>query len=305
MRTLIPPHYLELVADAALKSYWRKRELSQFLRRCGVKESFLATWHNEESKRDLLYRLFPELESAGDQGLRLLHRMADALVQQSYFPDLAGWDDSAQKVANATASVEALRVYRKGQQVTLTDEREEAKARERASKIAAEIQARNLDLAKLDADLTEIAKGLGTKTAGYAFQEWFYKLTDYFEVENRKPYITAGRQIDGSITIEGTTYLVELKFTRGQSNSTDIDSLFKKVSDKADNTMGVMFSMSGYSTVAIKEASGAKCLLLLFDHTHIYMLLHGSSSLQELVSRVRRHASQTGEAYLGIGHFSD
>jgi hypothetical protein len=106
------------------------------------------------------------------------------------------------------------------------------------------------------------------------------------------------------ITVEGTTYLVELKFTGTQSDATDIDSLHKKVSGKADNTMGVMFSISGYSSVAIKEASGPKCLLLLFDHAHIYMLLNGVCSLQELVGRVRRHASQTGEAYLEPRHFS-
>ena len=123
-------------------------------------------------------------------------------------------------------------------------------------------------------------------------------------MENRKPYVTSGRQIDGSITVEGTTYLVELKFTRDQSDSPDVDSLHKKVSGKADNTMGVMFSISGYSSVAIKEASGPKCLLLLFDHAHIYMLLHGICSLQELIGRVRRHASQTGEAYLAPRLFS-
>ena len=99
MRTVIPPHYLELVADAALKSYWRKRALRLFLRRCGVSETFLATWHTDESKRDFLYRLFPKLEDSGNDGLRLVHRMADALIQQSSFPDLVGWEDSVQKVA--------------------------------------------------------------------------------------------------------------------------------------------------------------------------------------------------------------
>jgi len=69
----------------------------------------------------------------------------------------------------------------------------------------------------LETDLAGIARGLGTKEAGYAFQDWFYRLADFFEVENRKPYVSAGRQIDGSITVEGTTYLVELKFTRDQS----------------------------------------------------------------------------------------
>jgi hypothetical protein len=304
LRTIIPPHYLELVADAALKSYWRKRALRLFLRRCGVTENFLATWQSDESKRDLLYRLFPKLEESGNSGLRLVHRMADSLIQQASFPDLVGWEDSVQKIADATAAVGALRTYRETQHAEAAGEKEKAEARDRAAKIAAEIKARTDDLAKLETELEEIAKGLGTTEAGYSFQVWFYKLADFFEVENRKPYISAGRQIDGSITVEGTTYLVELKFTREQSSSTDIDSLHKKVSGKADNTMGVMFSISAYSSVAITEASGPKCLLLLFDHAHIYMLLRGGVTLQELISRVRRHASQTGEAYLSPRDFS-
>jgi hypothetical protein len=257
----------------------------------------------EESKRDFLYRLFPRLEEAGDAGLRLVNRMADSLIEQTSFPDLAGWEDSRQKVQEATESVTALRAYRSEQQSRAATAREVAEARKRAEEINAEIRARQSDLAKLETNLTEMAKGLGTKEAGYAFQDWFFKLSDFFEVVNRRPYVTDGRQIDGSITIAGTTYLVELKFTAQQSDATDIDSFFKKVNGKADNTMGVMFSISGYSSVAVKEASGPKCLLLLFDHNHIYMLLRGTCTFEDLINRVRRHASQTGEAFLSPAHF--
>jgi hypothetical protein len=302
---VIPPHYLELVADATLKSYWRKRALRLFLTRCGVSESFLATWHADESKRDFLYRLFPKLEeSRGNGGLQLVNRMSDALIQQTSFPDLQGWEDSTEKIKNAKEAVRALRTYRNAQQADAADEKQKADARKRAEAINAEIRARASDLNKLDEQLMEISKGLGTTAAGYAFQDWFYKLVDYFEIHNRQPYVVDGRQIDGSITVDGTTYLVELKFTREQSDAPDIDSFFKKVNAKADNTMGVMFSISGYSSVAIKEASGPKGLLLLFDHNHVYMLLHGTCSMEELICRVRRHASQTGEAYLAPRHFS-
>jgi hypothetical protein len=298
LRIVIPPHYLELVADAALRSYWRKKALRLFLRRCGVKESFLATWQTDESKRDLIYRLFPRLEESGMAGLRLVNRMADALIQQNSFPDLVGWEDSEQKIAEAKAAVEALRKYRIAQQTEAAGERERLEAKRRAAEISAEIQARANDLSKLEGQLAEISKNLGSTEAGYEFQDWFYRLVDFYEVESRKPYVSAGRQIDGSVTIAGTTYLVELKFTREQATATDIDSFYKKVTEKADNTMGVMFSISGYSSVAIRGASGPGCLLLLFDHNHLFMLLHGSPSLEELISRVRRHASQTGEAYL-------
>ena len=54
---------------------------------------------------------------------------------------------------------------------------------------------------------------LGTQSGGYEFEKWFYKLLDFSEIQNRKPYKTNGRQIDGSLTIEGTTYL-PTKFDR-------------------------------------------------------------------------------------------
>src|SRR5271157_5542878 len=105
----------------------------------------------------------------------------------------------------------------------------------------------------------------GTQGAGYAFQDWFYDLLDFSEITNRRPYISKGRHIDGSLTVSGTTYLIELKFTTDQAGSTDIDSLYKKVITKADNTLGIMVSISGYSKVAIEEASGDKTPLLLMD----------------------------------------
>jgi hypothetical protein len=237
---VIPPHYLELGADAALKSYWKRRSLALFLRRCGVSESFLAGWFKEESKRDLLYRLFPKLEEAGESGLRLVNRMTDALVQQESFPDLEGWEDSKKKIDDARRAVAALSTYRKAQTRKAEDEKEQASAKKRAAEINAEIRRRKTDLDKLSSRLTELSMKLGTTEAGYAFQDWFYDLCDYFEVTNRRPFISNGRQIDGSVTVDGTTYLVELKFTTDQSGAPDIDSLHKKVSSKADNTMGIM-----------------------------------------------------------------
>ena len=103
----------------------------------------------------------------------------------------------------------------------------------------------------------------------------------------------------------GTTYLVELKFTATQSDATDINNFFKKVTTKADNTMGIMISISGYTSVATKEASGSRTPLLLLDHGHIYMALSSVMSFTEIVDRIRRHASQTGEAYLNTKDFNN
>lgn len=297
MPQALPPHYLQLVSDAALKSFWRKRTLRDFLRRCGVSERHLASWAEDETKRDFLAKTFSRLEAV-DAGIRVITRMADSLVEQTAFPDLESWEDSSEKIAQARKAIAALNVYRSNQREEAVGARERAESAKRVQAIREQQLKQQQDLGKLNERLNKLSRDIGKQEAGYAFQVWFYDLVDYFEVANRRPYVTEGRQIDGSITIEGTTYLVELKFTNGQAAATDISDFYKKVTDKADNTMGAMVSMSGYSSVATSEASGPRTPLLLFDHRHLYVLLMGAMTLSELVSRARRHSSQTGEALL-------
>ncbi|WP_181448081.1 hypothetical protein [Dissulfurirhabdus thermomarina] len=95
-----------------------------------------------------------------------------------------------------------------------------------------------------------------------------------------------------------------MKFTTNQADAPDIDTFYKKVTSKADNTMGIMVSISGYSSVARKEASGDRTPLLLADHSHLYLVLSGVMGLADVIERIRRHASQTGEAYLAPTNFT-
>lgn len=303
MKTQLTPYYISLVYDACLKSFWRKHALSKFLRQCGVSESFLSGLAQGESKRDFLDRLFTELPK-NDRGRSGLLRIAVCLMDQRTFPDLDNWEDSAQKIKAAHDAVSRLSVYHSQQQDELQSEEDKQKAREAFRKRQAEVTSSQQSLHKLNERLTSLGKRLGAQQAGYDFQDWFYDLLDFSEIENRKPYIHAGRQIDGSLTLAGTTYLVELKFTTEQAGAPDVDTFYKKVTSKADNTMGVMLSISGYSTVARKEASGEKTPLLLLDHSHLYLVLGGIMGFGEVVERIRRHASQTGEAYLSAQEFT-
>ena len=106
------------------------------------------------------------------------------------------------------------------------------------------------------------------------------------------------------MTFSGTTYLVELKFSSNQAEATDIDSFYRKVISKADNTMGTIVSVSGYSSTAKEEASGERTPILLMDHGHIYYVLGGIMGMPDVINRIRRHASQAGEAYLPANQFS-
>lgn len=304
MKTRFTPYYIELIYDAALKSFWRKTALKKFVRSCSISDNFISTWGEGERKRDFLDRLFERLK-ADDKGRKALERMAEFLIDQQSFPDLENWEDSSKKIKEAHDAVSKLRIYHNSQNEEIMTAKEKEKAKKEFLKKQNEVLKSQQTLQKLSEALNGLSQKIGTQKAGYEFQDWFYELMDFYEIVNRKPYVHQGRQIDGSITISGTTYLVELKFTTEQAGATDIDTFYKKVTTKADNTMGVMLSMSGYSSVAIQEASSDKTPLLLFDHSHLYFALSGTIGFADLINRVRRHASQTGEAYLHTNKFTN
>ncbi len=297
MTEKLPAHFVELVQDALLKSYWRRRTFRNALRRNGVAERFLATWAEDESKRQLLDRLFPALENA-ERGPSVIKQIAVHLADQVSFPDLTGWPDEKEKVTAAKAAVIALKAYIDRERSAAEVARARQAIREEAERQRAEKLASRQALEKLQARVADLHSRIGTQDSGYAFEDWFFDLVQFFDLEHRRPYKTSGRQIDGSITHEGTTYLVELKFTNDQTGAPDIDTFFAKVSSKADNTMGVFVSMAGFSSTAIAEASKPKTPLLLLDAAHVFLVLQGLWELPELISRLRQHASQTSEAYL-------
>lgn len=300
MKTRFTPHLVDLTFDAALRSFWRKRALSTFLERSDIVG--LPTWLPDESKREYLDRVFDLLRQS-DHGKVKILQLAQFLAEQATFPDLQGWEDTAEKIDAASRSVAALKSYLNEQDESLTAESNRQDSRQRLREAQAKARESQQTLRSLSDKLAELSGDIGTADAGRAFETWFYSLMQFSEVPARPPYVVDGRQIDGSVTIGDTTYLVECKFTAEQSGAPDIDVFRAKVESKADNTMGLFVSISGFSSVAIGGASGRKTPLLLLDHGHLYRVIGGVSHFRDVVERVRRHSSQTGQAYLPVGKF--
>ena len=293
----IPPSLVSLVQEALLRAINRKTTFRTFLVTCGVSENAFSNWAPNETKRVLLDRIMPRLVKH-DRGPEVVWRMAHTLGAMSDFPDLKGYEDSPKRVEEARDAVSALAKFIAAQEKIAEDANRKKEAREVAQKLReAEIE-RKGTLEKFDHKLKELVREQGTSPGGYAFQDWFYDLMAFLEVDHRRPYKAQDRQIDGSVTIEGTTYLVELKFTGGPSDGPDIDVFSRKVGRKADNTMGLFISMADFTSVAKKEASRERSTVLLMAAPHVFLVLNGSWGFEELVARIRRHASQSGDAYL-------
>ena len=257
MAPRITPHLITLCYDAAVSSFWRKSALRLFLTGVGIGNSYLATWAPEETKRAFLSRMFAELRR-NKRGQDAILLMARALAEQREFPDLQHWDDATLKTQQAHAAVGALRRYLANQDDRKDTQADNTAAQERR-RILQEQAKRSRDmLDSLSTRLAALSLRLGEQRAGYEFQDWFFDFLEFYEVTCRRPYVVDGRQIDGSLTISETTYLLELKFTSHPAGAEAIDTFYKKVITKADNTMGVMVSVAGYSSVAKQEASGVR-----------------------------------------------
>ena len=300
------PTLLHLIEDAALKSFWRKPPLRNFLRRSGVSAAMLAAVPESMTKRELLNEIVPKLEGLAS-GRIALEKMGRELAAQTTFPDLVGFEGTKEWTENAKQVVAALKSA-----ITEADRDAEAEAkadaaRDASRKRGAEIAATLMTMEKLKSQFETLCKEkLGTQDGGYEFETWFFDMVQFFEIVCRRPYRTEEkRQIDGSLTLEGTTYIVELKFEGKPANVTDTAIFLKKVQDKSDNTMGIMIAASGFDEGAINDASGPRSPLLLFDAMHLYLVLMGQMTLPEVISRVRRHSSQYGKAFLPAARFSD
>ena len=303
----LAPYFVDLTKDACLKAFWRRRALRTFLIQHKISDAQLATWAQDESKREYLNRLFESLIKITDNsGYSVILDMARSLVEMKSFPDLENWEDSSEKISNAQKAVARLKSEVDKLNKHVQNEKEIQIKRQKAQ----EQRLQNIHvmqtLEKLQTQLDKLVIKQGTQKAGYEFEKWFYDLVDFFEVQSRRPYKDPnGRQIDGSITIDGTTFLIETKFTANKIGSEGIDIFLSKINRKADNTMGIMLSMAGFNDNAIKNASRDRTPLLLMDYSHIYnLILPQLMSLTEVIQRIWRNASQTGHSFLAVNNFS-
>jgi hypothetical protein len=267
-----------------------------------VSDNALAHLDGSGTKREFIDWLFPKLES-NDRGRSLIRGIANELASQTSFNDLEGWEDSKEKKRLAIKAVAELRQWLEHEAEEKETESLKRQRREIAERVRTSTVAHATNLTKLREELDSLALQIGTQRGGYDFQKWFGRLCMLFELDYKKAFRADGRETDGSLTVGDMTFLLSLKFEKRQTEPSDIDELKGRLHKVADYTMGILLSMAGFGETAIGTASGAGASILLMDHSHLYHVLSGACSLAEIVSRIRRHASRTGEAFLPIGSF--
>jgi restriction endonuclease Mrr len=303
MNKKLSPAFIELTMDALLKAIWFKGSLRSFLLQHKIKESALAQWHDDQTKRDFIQWLWPQLFK-DEKGQNVILSMARSLAEMRHFPDLERKEDTRERIPAAVEAINRLKVAVAEINETIRETKAAEAHRQAAQAQSSTRLAAQQSLDKLQSALNALTPKIGTQDGGYAFERWFYDLAIYFELDARPGYKADGRQIDGAITIDGTTFLIETKLVNDPVGSPDIDIFMAKIESKADNTMGLFVSLSGFTGGAKDAASKQRTPMLLLDSTHIFsLIMRGVMTLPQVVARVKRHASQTGTSYLAASEF--
>jgi hypothetical protein len=289
---------LHALMDALATVFWYKRDLRSFLVAATGDPTLIARLDWSAYKRAIVEQLVQHLATHPERYHDLLLRLIVDVAQMDDFPKLRGIEDSAAKTDAARDSVRELRKYVKPYEEELM---ERERARGRIAKARAAADDRRYMQAKLD-ELKERYQQLvvmdNPQARGLALEPLLRDLFALFDLDPRAAFKLKGEQIDGSVTVGSTHFLVEAKWTKEPTDRKELDAFRAKVETKLENTLGLFVSINSFQESAVSLHSGRGALMLLMTGADLYAVLDGRVDLVELLGRKHRHASQTGEVLI-------
>ncbi|NKT12011.1 hypothetical protein GS894_23880 [Rhodococcus hoagii] len=136
---------------------------------------------------------------------------------------------------------------------------------------------------------------------GREFEAALVEMLSEAKLQPRKGYRPIGEEIDGSFWLDGRTYLFEAKWTSAAHPASSLYQFKGKVEGKLTGTVGLFFSMSGYSPDAVQALVAGKNLnLVLFDDSDINLLFEEEIDIAEAIRLKVRAAAESGTPYIQL-----
>ncbi|MGN2638481.1 hypothetical protein ACWEKT_20005 [Nocardia takedensis] len=127
------------------------------------------------------------------------------------------------------------------------------------------------------------------------------EMFDEAGLDPRSGYRPQGEEVDGSIVLDGRTYLFEAKWTSEAHPASSLYQFKGKVEGKLAGTLGLFFSMSGYSNDAIGALVAGKELdIVLFNDTDIELVVEGTVEIAQAIRLKLRAAAESGTPYVPL-----
>lgn len=177
---------------------------------------------------------------------------------------------------------------------------EEEAAKQRKEQMQKQVDALNRvkqSIETLKKDFYNLLKTTDNQARGYALEKLLNELFVLYDMDSKSSFKIKGEQIDGAFTFNNEEYLLEAKWRNDPTSIGDLDSFLGKLQRRLENTLGLFFSINGFSPDAITAFSSGRKLMLLMDGSDIIAILEERISLPNLLKREKRAAAQTGNIY--------
>ena len=156
-------------------------------------------------------------------------------------------------------------------------------------------------LKEIEKDYLGLISSTNPQQRGFDLERVLRELFTLFDLDPKASFRITGEQIDGAFTFDNTDYILEAKWQQEPVGTQGLDTLHSKLTrTTTDITLGLFLSINGYSDDAVKAHSSGRRLMILMDGSHLMAVIEGRIDLMQLLLRMRRHASQTGNIYLRI-----
>lgn len=297
----IAPAAINALKEALTNIYWYKSDLRSFIMNTISDTNLLAKLDWNDYKRNIVTLLVNYLARNQDIYQNDLMRLMSEVIKIEDFSHLNRLEDGAEKVKKAQESVNALRILVKDH----FDLVEEQKISEEQRKAAYEKILRNQGvrdrLKEIEKDYLELISSTNPQQRGFTLERLLQELFTLFDLDPKASFRITGEQIDGAFTFENTDYIFEAKWQQEPVGTRELDTLHSKLTrTTTDITLGLFLSINGYSDDAVRAHSSGRRLMILMDGSHLMAVIEGRIDLMQLLLRMRRHASQTGNIYLKI-----
>jgi hypothetical protein len=286
--------------EALTNLYWYKGDLRSFLTSTLTNPALLSRLDWGDYKRNIVSGLIGFLERRQDEYQTDLLRLMTEVARVEDFSHLERLEGGKEKAAAARASVRALRKLTEAHGALFDEQKRMEERRRKAHEEMLRMTAVRAKLEELKKEYFGLLSSCELQQRGYRLEKIIRELFELFDLDPRASFKIVGEQIDGAFTFEATDYLFEGKWQQETIGAADLDVLAGKLARKLDNTLGLFLSVNGFSDDGVRAHSSGRRLMLLMDGSHLMAVLEGRIDLIQLLLRMRREASQTGNIYLRI-----
>jgi hypothetical protein len=159
-------------------------------------------------------------------------------------------------------------------------------------------------LERLKAELINL-QSMDAKLRGVPFEKFLKELFEVFDLAPHSAFNLVGEQIDGSLLLDGETYLIEAKWHKEAIGNTELLAFQGKVEGKAKWARGLFISYSDFTRVGLEAFSrGRATSIITLTAQDIYFILDGRMSLVEALRGKVRHAGETGLISISVYELS-